>query len=158
MRAAVCYSLRAVPAAVKFPRATETAWMLASTLGFLLDVFVYHTFSLFLKSVMKLRKLVVWVTLLLWVRVLTRERVLGWVVRGATCTYTYSAWMCGCVDVCQWICLHRYEPHLTILSARIPLNAHASQHCVVQSSRVTFAVTHSRDYRLGCAARRVVLA
>jgi hypothetical protein len=33
----------------------ETAWMLASTLGFLLDIFVYHTFSLFLKSVMKLR-------------------------------------------------------------------------------------------------------
>ena len=29
--------------------------MLASTLGFLLDIFVYHTFSLFLKSVMKLR-------------------------------------------------------------------------------------------------------
>jgi len=33
----------------------ETAWMLASSLGFLLDVFVYHTFPLFLKSVMKLR-------------------------------------------------------------------------------------------------------
>ena len=42
-------------AAVKFPRAVETAWLLSSTLGFFLDVFVYHTFSLFLKSVIKLR-------------------------------------------------------------------------------------------------------
>jgi hypothetical protein len=33
----------------------ETAWLLSSSLGFLLDVFVYHTFSLFLKSVLKLR-------------------------------------------------------------------------------------------------------
>ena len=32
----------------------ETAWLLSSTLGFFLDVFVYHTFSLFLKSVIKL--------------------------------------------------------------------------------------------------------
>ena len=44
-----------VLAAVKFPRAVETAWLLSSTLGFFLDVFVYHTFSLFLKSVIKLR-------------------------------------------------------------------------------------------------------
>jgi hypothetical protein len=33
----------------------ESAWLMASTLGFLLDVFVYHTFSLLMKSVMKLR-------------------------------------------------------------------------------------------------------
>ncbi len=42
-------------AAVKFPRSMESAWLLASGMGFLLDVFVYHTFSLLLKSVLKLR-------------------------------------------------------------------------------------------------------
>ena len=41
-------------AAVKFPRAVETAWLLSSTLGFFLDVFVYHTFSLLVRSIMKL--------------------------------------------------------------------------------------------------------
>jgi hypothetical protein len=39
---------------VKFPRELETAWLLASALGFTLDVFVYHTFSLFIRSITKL--------------------------------------------------------------------------------------------------------
>ncbi len=40
-------------AAVKFPSAVEEDWLVASTVGFCLDVFVYHTFSLFMKSVMR---------------------------------------------------------------------------------------------------------
>jgi hypothetical protein len=40
--------------AIKFPVQLEKAWLLASFLGFTLDVFVYHTFSLFVRSVMKL--------------------------------------------------------------------------------------------------------
>ena len=46
---------RVFRAAVKFSRRMEVAWLSASALGFLLDVFVYHTFSMVLKSVMKLR-------------------------------------------------------------------------------------------------------
>ena len=41
-------------AAIKFPVQLEKAWLLASVLGFTLDVGVYHTFSLFVRSVMKL--------------------------------------------------------------------------------------------------------
>ena len=41
-------------AAIKFPVQLEKAWLLASALGFTLDVGVYHTFSLFVRSVMKL--------------------------------------------------------------------------------------------------------
>ena len=41
-------------AAIKFPVQLEKAWLLASVLGFILDVGVYHTFSLFVRSVMKL--------------------------------------------------------------------------------------------------------
>jgi hypothetical protein len=33
----------------------EDAWLMASALGFALDVFVYHTFSILLKSVVKMR-------------------------------------------------------------------------------------------------------
>ncbi len=43
-----------VVAAIKFPVHLEKAWLLASMLGFALDVGVYHTFSLFVRSVMKL--------------------------------------------------------------------------------------------------------
>ena len=39
--------------AVKFPEEMQNEWLFASTIGFLLDVFVYHTFSLFLKAIMK---------------------------------------------------------------------------------------------------------
>lgn len=41
-------------AAIKFPREVETSWLLASLLGFALDVFVYHTFSLLVRAIMKL--------------------------------------------------------------------------------------------------------
>jgi hypothetical protein len=41
-------------AAIKFPVQLEKAWLLASAIGFTLDVGVYHTFSLFVRSVMKL--------------------------------------------------------------------------------------------------------
>ena len=40
-------------AAVKFSKRLEEEWLVASALGFLLDVFVYHTFSLFVRAVMK---------------------------------------------------------------------------------------------------------
>ncbi len=43
-----------VVAAIKFPVHLEKAWLLASMLGFALDVGIYHTFSLFVRSVMKL--------------------------------------------------------------------------------------------------------
>ncbi len=43
----------AVPA-IAFPRALEDEWMLVSFLGMFMDVVVYHTFSLFLKSCTKL--------------------------------------------------------------------------------------------------------
>ena len=46
--------LACVVAAIKFPVEVEKAWLLASILGFALDVVVYHTFSLFVRSVMKL--------------------------------------------------------------------------------------------------------
>ena len=39
--------------AIKFPKSTERSWLVASALGFTLDVFVYHTFSLLLKAVVK---------------------------------------------------------------------------------------------------------
>ena len=39
--------------AIKFSKSVEQSWLIASVLGFVLDVFVYHTFSLFLKSVFK---------------------------------------------------------------------------------------------------------
>jgi hypothetical protein len=41
-------------AAIKFPPQLETAWLLSSFLGFSLDVMVYHTFSLLVRSVMEL--------------------------------------------------------------------------------------------------------
>ncbi len=47
-------ALLVVVAAIKFPVHLEKAWLLASMLGFVLDVGVYHTFSLFVRSVMKL--------------------------------------------------------------------------------------------------------
>jgi hypothetical protein len=58
--ACISYPLRvclsAFPrAAIKFSRELETAWLLSSALGFFLDVFVYHTLTLFLKSILKLR-------------------------------------------------------------------------------------------------------
>ena len=31
----------------------QNEWLFAASIGFLLDVFVYHTFSLFLKAIMK---------------------------------------------------------------------------------------------------------
>ena len=40
--------------AIKFPTSVETAWLVSSALGFCLDVVVYHTFSLFVRSIMKL--------------------------------------------------------------------------------------------------------
>ena len=40
-------------AAIKFSKSMQQSWLIASALGFVLDVFVYHTFSLFLKSVFK---------------------------------------------------------------------------------------------------------
>jgi hypothetical protein len=39
--------------AVKFDPSTQQSWLIASALGFSLDVLVYHTFSLFIRSVMK---------------------------------------------------------------------------------------------------------
>jgi hypothetical protein len=38
---------------VKFDPVTQQSWLIASALGFSLDVLVYHTFSLFMRSVMK---------------------------------------------------------------------------------------------------------
>ena len=40
-------------AGIKFPKSTERSWLIASALGFCLDVFVYHTVSLLLKAVVK---------------------------------------------------------------------------------------------------------
>ncbi len=38
---------------MKFDPVTQQSWLIASALGFSLDVLVYHTFSLFMRSVMK---------------------------------------------------------------------------------------------------------
>jgi hypothetical protein len=40
-------------AAIKFPPLIERAWLATAGLGFLLDVLVYHTFSLCLRSLLK---------------------------------------------------------------------------------------------------------
>lgn len=40
--------------AIKFSSDVEVSWLLASVLGFTLDVLVYHTFSLWVRAVMKL--------------------------------------------------------------------------------------------------------
>ena len=47
-----CVSFRLAPA-IKFSPSSQRAWFIASALGFALDVAVYHTFSLFMRSVMK---------------------------------------------------------------------------------------------------------
>ncbi len=40
--------------AVRFPRNVESTWLLTAALGFLLDVLVYHTFTLLVKAVIKM--------------------------------------------------------------------------------------------------------
>ena len=49
------FPVRSLATAVKFPPRMESAWLQASCLGFFLNVFVYHTVSLVLKSILKLR-------------------------------------------------------------------------------------------------------
>ena len=54
----VCHVVRwfamALLTAIKFSSDVEVSWLLASVLGFTLDVLVYHTFSLWVRAVMKL--------------------------------------------------------------------------------------------------------
>ena len=38
---------------MKFPSELESEWLIASAIGFTLDVFVYHTFSIFLKALLR---------------------------------------------------------------------------------------------------------